>query len=1191
MAQPHPNSFLNHLRHLLGIVPEAALTDGQLLERFLTDRDETAVDVLVRRYGPLVFGVCRRVLHNAHAAEDAFQATFLILIRKASSLDRDKPLGSWLYTVAYRLALSARGNQLRRERREAEAARRRILTEDRATSPTDLVVALEEELQRLPERHRVPLVLCYLEGKTNEQAAEILGCPRGSMAARLAQARERLRACLARRGYAVPATGLAATLAAATTDAAVPLPLLANTVRAALWFVGTEANTAGFVSTEAVALARGALRAMLLNKLKMATAVLLTAASFGTGATIFLKSAPMAFPPAPTAEQPTLTRPERVELSSERLPTGVLARMGKTHLRHGDAVYFAAYTPDGQALVTAGKDHTVRLWELATGKEIRRFAWGEGDQTSKPILAADEIAQRWEHQLWDDLALSCQAALSSDGKTVAASRGGTVCLWETTTGKKLRQLQTGQKRLDQLAFSADGKSLLTLGPEHSIAVWEVATGACVQRREGKPVDRFRVSEYAATMEQIAVVSPGWKYLAFRRQAENDGPWSIKIKDRATGKEVATRPLPDGRAPLTFSPDEKTLVWAPIEGGIVCSDPATGKELRRVEDRSAFFDMASNFAFSTDGKSLAVIRLSSFIEIWDLTSGKQTYRFAPLGPVRGRRAGIPGRPALAFSPDGKTLVSSLGGATLRQFEVKTGKELLGPDVGRVAIPSHNDGHRASVSTLALSADGKSLWTYGRGDPVRIWDWATGKETGQRGLPRSATHAVFAADGRFAFADGKSITLSNADGKQLRTITAVGERLTALALSPDGALLAARSDDSAIQLWDTTTGKKQHTLRPVGDDPKASADVVTETTGVVTPVLVFSPDGRFLAGGAPRQLCLWDAARGNLRWALPLHSGQAIERFAFSPSGRVLGCVHGDGTVTLYEAVTGAKRSQLGAADPMNHRIHLTLSYNGGSGLMGPRRDAPVCLAFSPNGRYLAMAKETPQIHLWDVLLGREVCRLKGHEGPVVSLLFTPDGKHLISGGTDTTALTWDLTGITSARRGSPGVAKLAPKALDTLWTDLASRDAIRAFEAFRKLSTSPDQTVALLAERLRPASPPDPRRLAQLLADLQSEHFELRRQAETKLEELGDLTEQGLRQTLADEPPLDLRQRLERLLAKHFVPTVEQLRELRAVELLELIDTLEAREELQALARRAPGARLTEAAKSALLRLGKQTVNP
>jgi WD40 repeat protein len=102
--------------------------------------------------------------------------------------------------------------------------------------------------------------------------------------------------------------------------------------------------------------------------------------------------------------------------------------MGSTRLRHGDAVYFAAYTPDGKALVTAGKDRTVRLWDLATGREIRRFDWGEEVSERRSVPSADDITQRWEHQLWDDLALSCQAALSPDGKVVAASRGGGVCL-------------------------------------------------------------------------------------------------------------------------------------------------------------------------------------------------------------------------------------------------------------------------------------------------------------------------------------------------------------------------------------------------------------------------------------------------------------------------------------------------------------------------------------------------------------------------------------------------------------------------------------------------------------------------------------------------------------------------------------------------------------------------------------------
>src|SRR6516225_11623641 len=145
MIEAHPNPFLDHVRHLIGSAPAAALTDGQLLERFLANRDETAVEVLVRRYGPLVLGVCCRVLHNAHAAEDAFQATFLVLVRKAPSLICYQPLGGWLYRVAYRLALRARANEARRRQCEAQAARIRPEAAG-DTPPGDLVLALEEEL-------------------------------------------------------------------------------------------------------------------------------------------------------------------------------------------------------------------------------------------------------------------------------------------------------------------------------------------------------------------------------------------------------------------------------------------------------------------------------------------------------------------------------------------------------------------------------------------------------------------------------------------------------------------------------------------------------------------------------------------------------------------------------------------------------------------------------------------------------------------------------------------------------------------------------------------------------------------------------------------------------------------------------------------------------------------------------------
>jgi RNA polymerase sigma factor (sigma-70 family) len=314
MTDSDPNPFVHPLRHLIGGISAAALSDGELLERFLTNRDETAVEVLVRRYGRLVLGVCRRVLHNDHTAEDAFQATFLILMRRAPSLDRDRPLGSFLYTVAYRVALRARANEQRRQRCEELAARHRSQTAAQTTTPSDLVVALEEELHRLPEKHRAALVLCYLEGKTNEQAAHLLGCPRGSMAARLDQAREGLREVLAQRGFVAPAAALAAALASVA-QAAVPLPLVDSTVRAVLWVARGDASGATAVSAGALALARRTIRATVLSRIKVAGALLLAVAMLATGATMLLQAGPQA---GPLAEQQTRPAESREAASDQR---------------------------------------------------------------------------------------------------------------------------------------------------------------------------------------------------------------------------------------------------------------------------------------------------------------------------------------------------------------------------------------------------------------------------------------------------------------------------------------------------------------------------------------------------------------------------------------------------------------------------------------------------------------------------------------------------------------------------------------------------------------------------------------------------------------------------------------------------------------------------------------------------------
>jgi RNA polymerase sigma factor (sigma-70 family) len=1200
MAPSHPNPFLHHVRHLIGMDPAAGLSDGQLLERFLAERDETAVEALVRRHGPLVFGVCRRVLGNAHAAEDAFQATFLVLMRKAPALRYHEPLGGWLYRVAYRLALRARANEARRRHCETQAARSQPPTEDRTRGPSDLVVALEEELQRLPARYRAPLVLCYLEGKTNEQAAAILGCPAGSMSARLSQARQRLRTCLTRRGFTAPAAGITTALATAGAQAAVPLPLLDNTARAAVRFARAEAGSIGFVSTQAVTLARGACHAMFVHKLKIAAAVLLTAAMLGTGATLLLRAAPQA-DPAAQAAPPNDDRRQRAEAPEEPLPRGVLARMGSTQLRHGDAVSFAACTPDGKALVTADRTKTVRFWDLATGKEIRRFDWGPAQPDSQPEPAEDGTLHKFKQQTWDDTARSTQAALSADGQMVAASRRGVVYLWETASGKKLGQLVTGEKRVLQLAFAADGKSLLTLGPGQATAVWEVATGKCLRRSQGKPA--AGPSEYGVLVEPLAVVSPGFKYLAYHKPDDAGLTW-IHVRDLATGKELP--PIEAtfaGTRAMTFSGDDKALIWDHGWGEyIVVSDVATGKALRRLggDDRcrtgneAGRVDRATAIAVSADGKSLAVLRQSHTIELLDLASGKQIY---PVGKATDAQleqrftdeVGALVCPALTFSADGKELICSLGGPTIRRFWTDTGAEI---PVGRFSKASHITGHRAPVSTLALSTDGKSLDTWSPGDPVRCWDWRTGQQTAQREVPASATHTVFAADGRYGFAVDNRFTWCGPGGKKTWPIAA-GDwpPLTALGLSPDGALLATRSfDNPAIHLWDTTTGKQRSTLGQPTDRSMVSGDTTSETAGVVPGDLVFSPDGRYLAGSGPRrQLCLWDVARGTLLWEVSPQAGQAIERFAFSANGRMLASIHADRTVTLYEAISGGRRARLGQADPKNRRVYLTSSSDGLVRLAQTRRDAPVCLTFSPEGRYLAVAQHTPDIHLWDVLAGREVSQLQGHEGGVVSLLFAPDGKHLFSGGTDTTALTWDLTRLTQPEAAR--AAKLEPQALEALWTDLASHDATRAFDAVRKLSAVPDQAVPLIRQRVRPAMLADPKRLARLLADLQSDRFEARRQSESDLPGLGELAEPALRGALAEDPPPDLRQRLERLRDKLSVPTPSLMRDLRAVELLEWIGSSEARQLLGVLADGVPGARLTHETQSAVQRLARWGATP
>jgi RNA polymerase sigma factor (sigma-70 family) len=279
MANGRTNSLLRFLRRISVTVPDSGRTDGELLRLFVARRDETAFAALVQRHGPMVWGVCRRVLSDAHDADDAWQAVFLVLARKAPSLRRPELLGNWLYGVACRTAAKARGLAIRRRSREEP------LVEDVPATAGDsdwreLRPLLDEELQRLPEKYRAPLVLCYLEGKTYVETAQTLGWAEGTVSGRLARAREMLRTRLVRRGVSIPAAALATILCADKLSAAVPPALVDAVVNATV--LSAAGKTAGVVSANVLTLSQGVLRTMFLSRLMILTAVFLVVGTVGT---------------------------------------------------------------------------------------------------------------------------------------------------------------------------------------------------------------------------------------------------------------------------------------------------------------------------------------------------------------------------------------------------------------------------------------------------------------------------------------------------------------------------------------------------------------------------------------------------------------------------------------------------------------------------------------------------------------------------------------------------------------------------------------------------------------------------------------------------------------------------------------------------------------------------------------------
>jgi RNA polymerase sigma factor (sigma-70 family) len=354
MAANDRSKVIQHLRRVALRKDGAGLTDAQLLEEYLNRREEAALAALVHRHGPMVWGVCRRVLPNYHDAEDAFQAAFLVFVRKAASIASPELLANWLYGVAHQTALKARATTAKRSMRERQV---KEMPEPAAAENdlwNELQPLLDQELSRLSDKYRSAIVLCDLEGKTRKEAARQLGVPEGTVAARLSRGRKMLAQRLVRHGLAISAGSLAAVMAQNTASAAVPSLVVGSTIKAANLFAAGQTAAAGGISAKAVALMEGVLKAMFHTKLKIATTIVLGMGLLGiswglypTRAAAPPEAKDVAAPPPPS---------ESAKAGKERgIPAKEDQGEKKIHLPKGPAPaqVLVSLTKDGKLVVKA----------------------------------------------------------------------------------------------------------------------------------------------------------------------------------------------------------------------------------------------------------------------------------------------------------------------------------------------------------------------------------------------------------------------------------------------------------------------------------------------------------------------------------------------------------------------------------------------------------------------------------------------------------------------------------------------------------------------------------------------------------------------------------------------------------------------------------------------------------------------
>jgi WD40 repeat protein len=751
------------------------------------------------------------------------------------------------------------------------------------------------------------------------------------------------------------------------------------------------------------------------------------------------------------------------------------------------AGWVGSLSPTGQFLLTSGLDRKRRLWDVATGKVMHTFDgddWGieagpfspDGKAVVLPDGARDAVV--WDTAtgakrltLAGHTARVRHALFSPDGtRIVTTSDDQTVRLWEAGTGRALRtldwlrhQVRPGVIRppnrpvlseVKRVAFSADGKRLLTVDSSYAARVWDTSTGKEVAVFRGM-VDHARLSHDG---ERVLtwVSSAQFRYLL--------------VRDVATGKEVARCVgHEDGITAAEFSPDGRTIVSGSYDRTVRLWDATTGQQravLRGHQER------VDDVCFSPDGEWIASASDDRTARLWRTASVKE----------RATRRGLDSQ-LVRVSPDGERVLAPSGRTAVGVWDVRTGKQLVdqtgyllpggaSPD-GRLLLLAAGTavrvvdagtgkdqavlrGHEKAVGRAVFSGDSKRVVTASNDGTARVWAAATGREeVVLRGHTAEVRKAAFDPTGQrvvTASADRTARLWDLGTGKTLAVLKGHADEVVDVCFSADGQRVASTGRDQTLRLWDPTTGRLLATvtdvdwLRPLRPSPRADrllvmglkdrtvvrlhrlADgseerVLKGHTGRIEEA-VFSSDGKQVATAAYDGTArVWDAETGKEMLVLKTRS-PAVRGVHFSPDGARVLTVGSDSTVHVWDARTGKEVKKLVAHQGM---VSSAAFLGAGKAVVllrqtsvlfwAPRTNREVAsqaghswqiwdASFSRDGRRAVTASFDTTARVWDVQTGRSVALLAGHEGRVVAARFSPDGKRVVTASTDRTARLWD-----------------------------------------------------------------------------------------------------------------------------------------------------------------------------------------